>query len=444
MPDARDRRPGEGADETDLGVRDAAERIRRGDVAAITLVEGCLARVRALDPGVQAWAHLDPDGALAAARERDAEARAGRLRGPLHGVPLGIKDIFDVAGMPTTAGARAFAHTRPSRDCTAVARLRAAGAVILGKTHTTQFAFRDPAPTRNPWNHAHTPGGSSSGSAAAVAARMVPGAIGSQTVGSILRPAAYCGVVGLKGFHGLVPLDGVVPLAWSFDHAGPFARSVGDAALLLAVLGDVSLEPTPVPAPRLAVGRQLFDRAQPALRGHLEGVVERLAAAGARVTELDLPPSFAEIHAAGQVILEVEAATYHQPAFARHATDYGPGIAEAVAGGLKRPATEYVTANRTRLAFREAMLPLLEAHDALLSPTAPGPAPAGLGWTGDASLCAPWSSAGVPSITIPTGLDTAGLPLALQLVQAPTGLARLLGVAAWCERLVAFDARPRE
>jgi amidase len=273
---------------------------------------------------------------------------------------------------------------------------------------------------------------------------MVPGAIGSQTVGSILRPAAFCGVVGLKGPHGLVPLDGVVPLAWSFDHAGPFARSVVDAALILSVLGDLVLEPTPVQAPRLAIGRQLFDRAEPGLRRHLEAVVGRLTAAGARVTELTLPPPFGEIHAAGQVILEVEAATYHQAAFAKHGGDYGAGIAEAVANGLKRPATEYVTANRARLAFREAMLPLLEANDALLSPTAPGAAPAGLTWTGDASLCAPWSSAGVPSITIPTGLDAAGLPLALQLVQAPGGLARLLGVAAWCERTVGFDARPRE
>jgi aspartyl-tRNA(Asn)/glutamyl-tRNA(Gln) amidotransferase subunit A len=430
---------------TDLGVREAAERIRHGACSAVALVEACLARVSALEPELQAWAHVDAAGALAAARERDAEARAGHVRGPLHGVPMGIKDIFDVAGMPTTAGASAFAHTRPAHDSGAVARLRAAGAIVLGKTHTTQFAFRDPAPTRNPWNRGHTPGGSSSGSAAAVAARMVPGAIGSQTVGSILRPAAFCGVVGLKGPHGLVPLDGVVPLAWSFDHAGPFARSVGDATLLLSVLGDVVFEPAPVsPAPRLAIGRQLFDRAEPELRRHLDTVVARLAAAGARVTELTLPASFADIHAAGQVMLEVEAATYHQAAFAKYQADYGPGIAEAVARGLERPATEYVAANRARLAFREAMLPLLEAHDALLSPTAPGAAPAGLQWTGDASLCAPWSSTGVPAITLPSGLDAAGLPLALQLVQAPGGLARLLGVAVWCERVIGADLRPRE
>jgi Asp-tRNA(Asn)/Glu-tRNA(Gln) amidotransferase A subunit family amidase len=428
---------------TDLGVQAAAEAIRRAECSSVALVEACLARLRVREPGVQAWAHVDADGALAAARERDAEARAGRLRGPLHGVPIGIKDIFDVAGMPTTAGARAFAHTRPTRDGGAVARLRAAGAIMLGKAHTTQFAYRDPSPTRNPWNHAHTPGGSSSGSAAAVADRMVPGAIGSQTVGSILRPAAFCGVVGLKGPHGLVPVDGAVPLAWSLDHIGPFARSVADAALMLSVLADHRFEIPAAPNPQLAVGRQLFDRAEPALRRHLDTLVKRLADAGARVTELILPPAFDEIHAAGQVVLEVEAATYHRPMFDKHAADYGPGMAEMIPRGLARSATEYVVANRARLAFRDAMIPLLEAHDALLSPTAPGPAPAGLGWTGDASLCAPWSSAGVPSISLPTGLDEAGLPLALQLIQAPGGTERLLGAAAWCERVVGFTARPQ-
>jgi aspartyl-tRNA(Asn)/glutamyl-tRNA(Gln) amidotransferase subunit A len=427
---------------TDLGVRAAAAGIRGGEVSSLALTEACLERVARLEPALAAWAHVDAAGARAAARERDAEARAGRVRGPLHGVPVGIKDIFDVAGMPTTAGARPFAHTHPARDCTAVARLRAAGAIILGKTHTTQFAYRDPAPTRNPWNRQHTPGGSSSGSAAVVAVRMVPAAIGSQTVGSILRPAAFCGVVGLKGPHGLVPLDGVVPLAWSLDHAGPFARSVADAAVMLSVMADAALEPMTIDAPRLAIGRQLFDRAEPELREHLDAVVARLAAAGARVTELTLPPAFGEIHAAGQVVLEVEAATYHQATFAKYGPEYGPGMREMLPGGLKRPATEYVTANRARLAFRAAMLPLLEAHDALLSPTAPGAAPAGLGWTGDASLCAPWSSAGVPSLSLPTGVNAAGLPWALQLVQAPGGLPRLLGVAGWCERVVGFTARP--
>jgi Asp-tRNA(Asn)/Glu-tRNA(Gln) amidotransferase A subunit family amidase len=239
-------------------------------------------------------------------------------------------------------------------------------------------------------------------------------------------------------------VDGAVPLAWSLDHIGPFARSVADAALALSVMADAKLEPAQLDPPRLAVGRQLFERAEPGLRRHLEGVIERLGQAGARVTELTLPPQYDGILAAGTVVLEVEAATYHQPAFAKHAADYGSGMREMLQIGLKRPATEYVTANRARLEFRAAMVLLLEAHDALLSPTAPGPAPAGLGWTGDASLCAPWSSAGVPSISLPTGLNDSGLPLALQLIQGPSGLSRLLGVAAWCERVLGFSERPRD
>src|SRR5262249_30209718 len=175
---------------TDLGVREAAQRIRRGEIASADLTAACLDRIDKLEPRVLAWAHLDRDSALASARERDAETRAGRVRGPLPGVPIGIKDIFDVAGMPTTAGAKAFAHTQPTRDSGAVARLRAAGAVIVGKTHTTQFAFRDPSPARNPWDPAHTPGGSSSGSAGAGAPRLVPCATGPQTGGAPLRPRA--------------------------------------------------------------------------------------------------------------------------------------------------------------------------------------------------------------------------------------------------------------
>src|SRR5207253_10322246 len=321
-----------------------------------------------------------------------------------------------------------------TRDATCVARLRAAGAIVLGKTHTTQFAYRDPAPTTNPWNAAHTPGGSSSGSAAAVAARTVPVALGSQTVGSILRPAAYNGIVGLKGTNSLVPLDGVVPLGYSLDHIGPLARSVEDAALVLGIMAGRALVPEAMETPRLAVARELFERAEPELRRHLDGVVDRLVKAGARIEEVRLPPSFAGLPDAALVLLEVEAATYHAPAFAKYASDYGPGMAEMLARGLQRPGIEYVAAHRARVRFRDDITPLLAQHDALLSPTAPAPAPAGLAWTGDASLCQPWSTIGAPSISLPSGLSSAGLPLALQLAQAPGGDTRLLGAAVWCER----------
>src|SRR3989441_505848 len=231
-----------------LGVAEARERIGRGTLSPVALVEACLERIGALDATVQAWVHVDAKGALAAARLAEHAA----VRGPLHGIPVAVKDIFDVAGLPTTAGAPPFAHRRPDEDAASVALLRAAGAIVLGKTHTTQFAYRDPAPTRNPWSLAHTPGGSSSGSAAAVAARMVPLALGSQTVGSVLRPAAYCGVVGFKPTHGLVPTAGVIPLAWSLDHVGVFTREVADAAAAFAVLARRSVAAQPCGPPRPA------------------------------------------------------------------------------------------------------------------------------------------------------------------------------------------------
>src|SRR5436309_11095996 len=340
------------AEPTSLGVGEAAEVVRKGVLSPVELVDACLARIGALDGDLRAWAHVDAAGALAIARERESEARAGRLRGPLHGIPVGVKDIFDVAGMPTTGGARSFAHTRPVTDSAAVARIRAAGAIVLGKTVTTEFAYRDPAPTRNPWNHGHTPGGSSAGSAAAVATRMVPLALGSQTVGSVLRPAAYCGVVGFKGTHGLVPVAGVIPLAWSLDHVGVLARSVADVALAMSVLSGKDLEPSAVSAPRLALAPELLARASDEVATHIEAAADAFLRAGATVSKVELPPSFRGIHAAGLTVLEVEAAAYHAPWFGKHRDDYGPEMRSLVGAGLRRSAIADVDANRARPAFR--------------------------------------------------------------------------------------------
>lgn len=426
---------------TDLGVTEAAAQVRAGTLSPVALVEACLERIRAHDARLRAWAYVDEAGARAVARECLAEARAGRLRGPLHGVPVGVKDIFHVAGMPTTAGAWPWAHRKPGEDAASVALVRAAGAVILGKTHTTEFAYRDPAPTTNPWKNGHTPGGSSAGSAAAVAARMIPLALGSQTVGSVLRPAAYCGVVGFKGTHGLVPVAGVIPLAWSLDHVGVFTRSVADAALAIGVLASRDLAPEPIRAPRFAIAPALRRRATPEIAAHLQATADAFARAGASVTEVKLPASFDEIHAAGLAVMEAEAAAYHERDFGVHAGEYGPEMRKLIESGLKQTATAYVRANRARLAFREAMTPILAAHDALLSPTAPAPAP-DLSTTGDGALCAPWSYAGVPAISLPSGQGASGLPLAIQLVQGPGASARLLGAAAWCESQLAFSQAP--
>jgi len=429
-------------DPASLSAVEAARRIADGTLSPSALLEDCLQRIAARDDSVRAWVTVDETGARATARERTEEARAGRRRGPLHGVPVGIKDIFHVAGMTTTCGAAPAFHTAATADAAAVARLRAAGAVVLGKAHTTEFAYFEPGPTRNPWNPAHTPGGSSSGSAAAVAARMAPLALGTQTVGSVLRPAAYCGVVGFKGTYDLIPTDGVVPLAWSFDHVGVFARRVADVALAVEVLAArASDAPAPRP-PRLAVAPELLERATPEVAALIRATAERFARAGATVREVTLPASFADVHAAGRSVLEVEAAAYHEELYRAHAAQYRPRTRELIAAGLSRPAVAYARAQRARLAFRRDVMPLLAAHDALLSPTAPAPAPEGLGATGDPWFCAPWSFAGVPAISLPIGVSPLGLPHAIQLVGAADEDAAILAVAAWCERVVDFGLSP--
>ena len=270
----------------------------------------------------------------------------------------------------------------------------------------------------------------------------MPVALGTQTVGSVLRPAAYCGVVGFKATHGLTPAKDVIPLAWSLDHVGVLTRSVEDAALALGVLAGQALGVVPPRAPTIALAPELIERAEPETAAHLRATAQAFMRAGARIVAVALPASFARVHEVGLTILQVEAAAYHAADFAVHAGEFGPGIRQAIEAGLARPAVEYVHANRVRLAFRDAVMPLLERHDALLTPAAPGPAPAGLASTGDAWFCAPWSSAGVPAITLPSGVAPSGLPLAVQLVGAAGREAALLGVAAWCEGVLRFTSEP--
>jgi Asp-tRNA(Asn)/Glu-tRNA(Gln) amidotransferase A subunit family amidase len=441
----------------EIGAAEIARSIRAGTLSPVDVLGACLKRIDAVDPAVKAWVHLDREAAGRTAEQREFEARGERFLGALHGVPVALKDIFDAAGLPTTAGAGPFAHRHPAADAASVARLRAAGAIVLGKVSTTAFAFLDPTPTRNPWNLEHTPGGSSSGPAAAVAARMVPLALGSQTVGSVLRPAAYCGVVGLKPSHGLISAAGVVPLAWSLDHVGIFARAVEDCALALGLLaGADAADPLssgvaaddylaavarPVP-PRLGVLRRLVERASPEMGTHIESVARAFRSAGALVSDVDLPPSYDRIHEAGNRVARAEAAAYHAPLFARHAEEYPPKIRAAIQQGHTISAVDYLAAQHTRRVFREEMAPIAARYDALVLPTAPAAAPRGLDSTGDPYFCAPWSSAGMPAIALPSGLDGAGLPLSIQLVGGAFAEARLLGAAGWCEEVIAFSAAP--
>jgi Asp-tRNA(Asn)/Glu-tRNA(Gln) amidotransferase A subunit family amidase len=432
----------------ELGAAEAARRIRAGTLSPSNLLAACLKRTDAVEPAVAAWVRLDRDAAARVAVQRDIEAREGRFMGPLHGVPVALKDIFDAAGVPTTAGAPAWATRTPAADAPSVAALRGAGAVPMGKLATTPFAYLDPSATRNPWNPEHTPGGSSSGPAAAVAARMVPLALGSQTVGSVLRPAAYCGVVGLKPTHGRISAAGVLELAGSLDHVGVFARAVEDCALALAVL--VGGDPAPADyvgavvdpaAPRLGVLAPFLARTTPEMGKHLEAVTRGLAAAGALLEDVTLPAAFASIYDVGAIVLRAEAAAAHAPLFPAHAAEYPPKIKELIELGHAISAPVYLAAQAARRQVREAVGAIAARYDAFLLPTIGAPAPRGLGSTGDPSFCSPWSFLGMPAITLPTGVD-GGLPLAVQLVAAPWSEARLLAAAAWCERVVGFAAGP--
>ena len=432
----------------ELGAAEAARRIRAGTLSPSNLLAACLKRADAVEAAVGAWVRLDRDAAARVAVQRDIEAREGRFMGALHGVPIALKDVFDAAGVPTTAGAPAWATRTPAADAPSVAALRGAGAVPMGKLATTPFAYLDPSVTRNPWDPEHTPGGSSSGPAAAVAARMVPLALGSQTVGSVLRPAAYCGVVGLKPTHGRISAAGVLELAGSLDHVGVFARAVEDCALALTVL--VGGDPAPddyvgavvdPPAPRLGVLAPFLARATPEMGKHLEAVTRGLEAAGARLEDVALPAAFASIYDVGATVLRAEAAAAHAPLFPAHAAEYPPKIKELIELGHAISAPAYLVAQVARRQVREAVGAIAARYDAFLLPTIGAPAPRGLGSTGDPSFCSPWSFLGMPAITLPTGVE-GGLPLAVQLVAAPWSEARLLGAAAWCERVIGFAAGP--
>jgi Asp-tRNA(Asn)/Glu-tRNA(Gln) amidotransferase A subunit family amidase len=420
----------------ELGAAEAARRIRAGALSPSNLLAACLKRTDAIEPAVGAWVRLDRDAAARVAVQRDIEAREGRFMGPLHGVPIALKDIFDAAGVPTAAGAPAWATRTPGIDAPSVAALRGAGAVPMGKVATTPFAYLDPSATRNPWNPEHTPGGSSSGPAAAVAARMVPLALGSQTVGSVLRPAAYCGVVGFKPTYGRISAVGVLELAGSLDHVGVLARAVEDCALALAVLaagdpapGDYLGAVTDPAAPRLGVLGSFLERAAPEMGKHLEAITRGLEAAGARLEDVALPAAFASIHDVGATVLRAEAAAAHATLFPAHAAEYPPKIKELIERGHAISAPTYLAAQAARRQVREAVAAVAARYDALLLPTIGAPAPRGLDSTGDPSFCSPWSTLGMPAITLPTGIES-GLPVAVQLVAAPWTEARLLGASA--------------
>ena len=443
----------------ELSVVEAASQIRDGNLSPVALAESLLARIDALDGDLRAWVTIDRDGVLAVAREREAEVERGGLLGPIHGVPVGLKDIFYTAGMLTACGSRVYADFVPDFDATSVSKIKAAGGIILGKAVTTEFATSDPSPTHNPWNLEHTPGGSSSGSSAAVAARMAPAALGSQTGGSTCRPAAYNGIVGLKPTYGRISRYGVVPVSWSLDHVGILTRTVADAALMLTVLsGEDENAPGslrhPVPdfgarmaeydrPPRIGLVRQYYqDYATAETWAHTEEVANQLAEAGADVEEIPLPDSFAQVHSLQRIVMNVDCAGFHEANHRIRAADYGPRIRAGIEMGIIIPTATYLKAQRLRRQFRADMDRMASNVDVVMTPATPAPAPRDLNTTGDAAFQVPWTAAGLPSVVVPTGLSEMGMPMAVQFGGPWAEEGKVLGAAQWCERIAGLNQGP--
>jgi Asp-tRNA(Asn)/Glu-tRNA(Gln) amidotransferase A subunit family amidase len=425
----------------ELSATEAAADIARGVASAEDYTRACLERIAATESEVQAFAHIDAEHALAQARALDRHKSDGGRLGLLHGVPVGIKDIFDTADYPTEFGNSQFAGRRPHADATAVRRLREAGAVIIGKTVTTEFAYFHPGKTRNPRDLNRTPGGSSSGSAAAVAAGMVPLAIGSQTNGSMIRPAAFCGVFGVKPTHGLISRAGALTLSRTLDHVGAFARSIEDLALILDVLVGTdaadpnsrafaspafraaAAAPPPLP-PRFAFVRTpMWDKAEPETRAALEEFAREVGA-----QEVDLPQSYEGAWAALRAIMTVEMA-FNLGTYADQG-EVSKQFRDLVAEGRAVTAPQYLAAMRDAKRYADDLMYIFEQYaDVLITPSARGVAPEGITATGDPVFCSLWTLVGFPALNLPLLGDSGGLPIGLQLVGAPGRDERLLCTA---------------
>lgn len=408
-------------------------------------------RITDRDGDIEAWAHYDPSQALDTARRSGMLDATAASRLPLGGIPIAIKDIIDTAQIATEVGSPIYKGRVPERDAFVVERIKQLGAFVMGKTVTTEFAWSFPGKTRNPHNKNHTPGGSSSGSAAAVAAGFVPAALGSQTMGSVIRPAAFCGVVGYKPSYGLISRRGIHPFANTLDHVGVFTRGVPDAGFLAHLLmgydgndsscvstggfvpGTFSIPKLNRP-PRLAlVQSPAWPLADEAQKNCLYENAETLRRAGARVDEVTLPAPFEDALPAAQTIMRCEAALIFGPLRDKHPDKVSANIDDVVTTGQAFSAHDYLRALNVRMTLRAALRDILYGYDALITPPATGEAPEGLGATGNPAFCAIWSLLGVPAITIPVKIGPNGLPLGLQIVGEYLGDQRLLGVAAWCE-----------
>jgi Asp-tRNA(Asn)/Glu-tRNA(Gln) amidotransferase A subunit family amidase len=415
----------------------ASRLMAKREISSEELVRSCLERVRARESTVQAWAHLDETMALAAARAADAVWAAGRSAqpGPLHGVPFAAKDVIDSADLPTECGSEIFSGHRPAKDAACIAAMKQAGAILLGKTVATEFATYRPGKTRNPHNPAHTPGGSSSGSAAAVADCMVPLAFGNQTAGSHIRPASYCGICAFKPTHGTVDLAGILPLEQSFDTLGYYARSFDDIALYYATVRRVP----PAPA-RDGLGRPLrvgFYRAlerqhaQPASTAAVETAARRLAELGAVVEEMDLPPEYADLAETHPLILNVGLSRSLKDIYDQHHNRLSERLRGMIEDGLACPPERYREAMDHADECRRGINQAFGGFDVLLAPSAPGEAPEGLGSTGSPVFQIVWTLLHVPCANIPGATGPQGLPVGVQFIGRQHDDGTVLAAAKW-------------
>lgn len=431
------------APESGAGVLELLHRFKNDPAAADRYAADCLEKTKAAEPVLKAFEYLPVD--------------VTRRPGPLSGIPVAIKDIIATSDMPTTNGSPIYRDHIPAKDAWVVERLRSLGATIFGKTVSTEFAWRHPGPTVNPWNHAHTPGGSSSGSAAAVAAGLVPLALGTQTLGSVIRPAAFNGVVGLKPSFGAIPRTGVHPLSPSLDHVGLFARRLDDVAYalsLLAASSDLDPHGRPLPGfqidpdrgvpplqnPRLAIVRfEKWSKAEPEQQRTFEAAIVKLRDAGAVAQELELAELDSTNWHAINIILASEAALIFSDLVARYPDRTSDHLKSAVQAGKGHTAYDYLAARALQEKLRSRLAADLAGFDAVLTLPAFGEAPKGLGYTGDAEYCAPWTLLGAPAVALPAGFGHNGLPLGVQIVGSYRQDYHLLRVAKWVEGALRFD-----
>ncbi len=413
------------SDPAALTATEAARAIAQGTLTPSALWDACQDRIRARESTIHAFAAL-------------AASRPAAQPGPLHGLPIGVKDVLDTADLPSEYNSPIWRGHQPRADAACVAWARAAGAVVLGKTVTTELATRHPGSTTNPHDPARTPGGSSSGSAAAVAAGFVPLAFGTQTAGSVIRPAAYCGVVGYKPSFGLINRHGMKLMSDSLDTIGVMARSVEDCALFAGAVSGADLHSAPRHAPRIGLCRSpAWDRAAPETHALFERLPARLTRAGATVTDFTLPPSYAGYEDQHTLIMNGESARALGWEMTTHRAGLSETLREKMEWGLAQPVHALHAAQAAQRALQDGFGGLMHGFDILITPAAPGEAPVGLAWTGDAGFNFIWTGLHVPCVTIPCGTGPAGLPLGVQIV-APRGEDRVaLAWAAWAAAALA-------